>query len=141
MSEAPSKLEYRILLRAATSRDAMMASAVLQRAQFDPHVCADMADLLREMSAGAGAVMLAEEVIAGPVMAELKVALASQGPWSDLPVIVLARRGADSRAIVDVMDEFANVTVIERPMRVAALVSARRYARRLRGCAKKISPV
>ncbi|MDM0051584.1 ATP-binding protein [Variovorax sp. J22R115] len=132
MSEVPSELEYRILLRTATSRDAMMASAVLQRAQFDPAICADMADLLREMSVGAGAVMLAEEVIAGPAMAELKVALASQGPWSDLPVIVLARQGADSRAIADVMDEFANVTVIERPMRVASLVSAVRTALRSR---------
>ena len=132
MSEAPSELEYRILLRAATSRDGMMASAVLQRAQFDPHICADMGDVVHELSIGAGAVMLAEEVIAGPAMTELKVALASQGPWSDLPVIVLARQGADSRAIAEVMDEFANVTVIERPMRVASLVSAVRTALRSR---------
>ena len=132
MSEAPSELDFRILLRAATSRDALIASAVLERAQFDPHVCVDMAQVIRELSAGAGAVMLAEEVIAGADMTELKVALASQGPWSDLPVIVLARQGADSRAIAHVMDEFANVTVIERPMRVTALVSAVRTAVRSR---------
>ena len=132
MSQAPSKLDFRVLLRTATSKDALIASAVLERAQFDPYVCTDMAELVTELSAGAGAVMLAEEVISGPVMTELKVALASQGPWSDLPVIVLARQGADSRAIADVMDEFANVTVIERPMRVAALVSAVRTALRSR---------
>jgi signal transduction histidine kinase/CheY-like chemotaxis protein len=132
VSQPPSELESRILLRAATSRDALMASAVLERASFDPHVCADMAELMREMARGAGAVMLAEEIITGTAMAELKVALASQGPWSDLPVLVLARQGADSRAITHVMDEFANVTVIERPMRVASLVSAVRTALRSR---------
>ena len=57
MSEAPSRLDFRILLRTATSRDALIASAVLERAQFDPHVCTDMAGLVRELSAGAGAVM------------------------------------------------------------------------------------
>ena len=132
MSEAPSELEFRILLRAATSRDALMASAVLERTSFDPRVCVDMGELMRELARGAGAVMLAEEVISGAAIAELKEALASQGPWSDLPVLVLARQGADSRAIAHVMDEFANVTVIERPMRVAALVSAVRTALRSR---------
>jgi signal transduction histidine kinase/CheY-like chemotaxis protein len=132
VSDAPPERESRILLRAATTRDAMMASAVLKRSSFDPHVCDDMGELLRELSKGAGAVMLAEEVITGAAIAELKVALASQGPWSDLPVLVLARQGADSRAIAHVMDEFANVTVIERPMRVASLVSAVRTALRSR---------
>lgn len=76
--------------------------------------------------------MLAEEVITDAAIAHLKAALTSQGPWSDVPMLVLARQGANSRAIAHVMDEFANVTVIERPMRVAALVSAVRTALRSR---------
>ena len=109
-----------------------MASAVLERAHFVSHVCADMASLVDELARGAGAIMLAEEVLAGPALAELTGALAAQPPWSDVPVLVLARQGADSRAIANAMDEFANVTVIERPMRVAALVSAVRTALRAR---------
>nr|WP_311731942.1 ATP-binding protein [Variovorax paradoxus] len=130
--QASSNLEHRILLRTATSRDALMASAVLERAQLVSHTCADMPELLKELSRGAGAILLAEEVIAGSTLAELRRALAAQPPWSDVPLLVLARQGADSRAIAHVMDEFANVTVIERPVRVASLVSAVRSALRAR---------
>ncbi len=109
-----------------------MASVVLDRAHFVSHVCEDMGSLVRELARGAGAIMLAEEVLAGPPLVELTGALGAQPPWSDVPVLVLARQGADSRAIANAMDEFANVTVIERPMRVAALVSAVRTALRAR---------
>jgi signal transduction histidine kinase len=132
VSLAPSELEQRILLRAATSKDAMIAGAVLERARFAPHACADMASLVDELGRGAGAILLAEEVMDRASMAALAGALAMQEPWSDVPVIMLARQGADSGAIAAAMDEFANVTVIERPMRVAALVSAVRTALRAR---------
>ena len=132
MSAAPPDLDERILLRTATTRDAGMARAVLERAHFVSHVCGDMHSLVEELLRGAGAIMLAEEMLAGPALAELTGALAAQPPWSDVPVLVLARQGADSRAVANAMDEFANVTVIERPMRVAALVSAVRTALRSR---------
>jgi signal transduction histidine kinase len=130
--QTPSQLERRILLRTATSKDALMASSVLDRVQLVSHTCADMQELLAEFARGAGAILLAEEAIAGLALVELKRALATQPPWSDVPLLVLARRGADSRAIDHVMDEFANVTVIERPVRVASLVSAVRSALRAR---------
>jgi signal transduction histidine kinase/ActR/RegA family two-component response regulator len=132
VSLASPALEQRILLRAATSKDAMIAGAVLERAQFAAHACTDMAALVHELGRGAGAILLAEEVMDRTSMAELAGALAAQEPWSDVPVIMLARQGADSGAIAAAMDEFANVTVIERPMRVAALVSAVRTALRAR---------
>ena len=105
-----------------------MASVVLDRAHFVSHVCEDMGSLVRELARGAGAIMLAEEVLTGPALAELTGALAAQPPRSDVPVLVLARQGADSPAIANAMDEIANYTDIQRPMRVAALVSAVRTA-------------
>lgn len=132
MSHCETELDFRILLRTATSRDALMASAVLKRAGFTAFTCETMQRLTHEFAAGAGALLLAEEVIAGTAMAELAATLAQQAPWSDVPVIVLARQGMDTRAIVHVMDEIPNVTVIERPMRVASLVSAVRTAMRSR---------
>ncbi|WP_256856501.1 ATP-binding protein [Variovorax sp. KK3] len=131
-SRTPSPLEQRVLLRAATTRDAQMASAVLERAEFLPHACESVADLVHELERGAGALLLAEEVMGADEMAALTAALGQQPPWSDLPMLVLARQGANSRAIAHVMEEFVNVTVIERPMRVAALVSAVRTALRAR---------
>mgnify|MGYP003583352570 FL=1 len=132
MSASPTDLEFRVLLRTATSKDAQVASAVLERAQLHAHACADMAELTHELAQGAGALLVAEEVLTVAAIAQLKSALEVQGPWSDVPLLVLARQGADSRAIAKVMDEFANITVIERPMRVSALVSALRTALRSR---------
>ena len=109
-----------------------MAIAVLARANINALACADLRELIEEMSLGAGALVLAEEVAIGPAFVALKEMLVHQPPWSDVPVIVLARPGANSEAIASMMEEFANVTVIERPMRVSALVSSARSALRAR---------
>lgn len=125
-------LERRILLRAATGKDALMAHAVLERGGLQAQACATLAELVTEMACGAGALVLAEEALAGPAAAELMQALRQQPSWSDLPVLVLARPGADSHTVIEAMDSVANVTVIERPVRVAAFVSSVRSALRAR---------
>ncbi len=109
-----------------------MASAVLERAQVASHTCANLCALVRSLQEGAGAVLLAEEALSDPAAAALTEALGSQPPWSDLPVLILARQGADSAVIADAMRRLANVTVIERPVRVASLVSTVRAALRAR---------
>jgi signal transduction histidine kinase/CheY-like chemotaxis protein len=132
VSSSPSALELRVLLRVATAKDAGVTADVLGRAGIHLHPCADNEELVAQVARGAGVLVLAEEVALGAAHGVLRDALAGQPPWSDLPVIVLARTGANSQAIADVMDEFANVTVIERPMRMAAMVSAIRSALRAR---------
>ncbi|MET3443743.1 signal transduction histidine kinase/CheY-like chemotaxis protein [Variovorax paradoxus] len=109
-----------------------MANAVLARARITTHSCANLSELVRGLQEGAGAIMLAEEVLADPAAAALTEVLGSQPPWSDVPVLILARQGADSRVIAEAMDKLANVTVIERPMRVASLISTVRTALRAR---------
>lgn len=132
MSPPAASAEQRILLRTATSRDALMASAVLARAQIAAHTCDSLCELVQGIKEGAGTIMVAEEVLADPAAAALAEVLGSQPPWSDLPVLVLARQGADSPVIAKAMDRLANVTVIERPMRVASLISTVRTALRAR---------
>ena len=74
-----------------------MARAVLERARLrSACLRRHAASWSRELAGGAGAVMLAEEVIAGTVIAELTDALAAQPPWSDLPVL---RAGAPGRGL------------------------------------------
>lgn len=124
--------EQRILLRVATSKDATLAGGVLARAQIEAHPCAGMTELIAEFRDGAGALMVAEETLNEPALAQLSQALQGQPPWSDVPLIVLARQGADSTAIALVMDRFPNVTVIERPVRVASMISAIRSTLRAR---------
>ncbi|WP_284620150.1 hybrid sensor histidine kinase/response regulator [Aquabacterium humicola] len=109
-----------------------MADAVLAQSGIAVQAFAAMTDLAAELPRGAGALLVAEEVLTPPARAQLTTALAAQPPWSDIPVLILARPGADSPLIADVMAQLPNVTVIERPVRVAALVSALRTALRAR---------
>jgi signal transduction histidine kinase/ActR/RegA family two-component response regulator len=124
--------QLRVLLRPATSRDAVMSTAVLARAGIATEVCPTLDELVREIDRGAGALLVSEEMLSGDGAEALARAVSAQPPWSDLPVLILARQGADSRAIASAMEGMANVTVLERPIRVASLVSALRSALRAR---------
>ncbi|MCR6477754.1 ATP-binding protein [Variovorax sp. ZS18.2.2] len=124
--------QLRVLLRTTTSKDAVMATAVLARSGIETQVCPTLPELMREIGNGAGALLVSEEMLSGSGAADLADAVSAQPPWSDLPVLILARQGADSRAITTAMEGMANVTVLERPIRVASLVSALRSALRAR---------
>jgi signal transduction histidine kinase/CheY-like chemotaxis protein len=58
--------------------------------------------------------------------------IANQPPWSDLPVLLLTGQGADSITVARALQSLGNVTLLERPVRVSALVSAVRSAIRAR---------
>jgi PAS domain S-box-containing protein len=125
-------LEQRLLVLVPTSKDATLTASVLGRAGVACVCCADLVQLCQELEAGAGAVLLPEEAVSPDRNRCLDEWLARQPPWSDLPVLVLSRPGADSAAVGQAMDLLGNVTVLERPTRVTALVSAVRAALRAR---------
>jgi signal transduction histidine kinase/CheY-like chemotaxis protein len=125
-------LEQRILLYMSTSKDADMTAGVLQRAGIDSAVCDELDELEIELARGAGALMLAEETLTSSTLERLAQLLSQQPAWSDIPVVVLALKGVDSRVIGDVMGQIPNVAVIERPVRVASFVSAVRSTLRAR---------
>lgn len=122
----------RVLVLAPSRVDGRLTAEILERAHVEAALVADLHALLDELARGAGAVVLPEEWIHGAGRGPLAEWLASQPPWSDLPVLVLARPGADSAAVAQAMDLLGNVTVLERPTRVAAFVSAVRTALRSR---------
>ncbi|WP_439586015.1 hybrid sensor histidine kinase/response regulator [Hydrogenophaga sp.] len=120
--------ELRVLLKMVTAKDAVMVTRLLARSGISAESCADAAALAAEMTAGAGAVVIAEEVLADLGFGRVMLALRAQPPWSDLPVIVVARSGVDSIAITEAVEQLANLTVLERPMRASSLVSSVRTA-------------
>jgi PAS domain S-box-containing protein len=123
--------ELRILLLAPTPADRRIASDLLTAAGFTCCACGGLEELCAELSIGAGAVLLTEEVVAGRPLA-LAEALEREPPWSDVPVLLLADDGADADVSAWAMDALGNVTVLDRPVRVATLVSALRTALRAR---------
>jgi signal transduction histidine kinase len=84
--------------------------------------------MLRE---GAGAILIAEEALAPPAaFAALADVIDGQPQWSDLPVMVLTALGADSPVAARALQQLGDVTLLERPLRVSALVSTARAALR-----------
>jgi signal transduction histidine kinase/ActR/RegA family two-component response regulator len=94
-------------------------------------ICPDLESVVREIDEGAAALLLAEEAIQYG-SESLAASIRQQPPWSDFPVLILTRPGADSVAVLRAIEMLGNVTVLERPIRIAALASAIRTALRAR---------
>jgi signal transduction histidine kinase/CheY-like chemotaxis protein len=95
-------------------------------------VCPTLDALVGQLRLGAAAALVPEEALAADNSALLGQALAEQPPWSDVPLLVLTRPGADSEAAAEAVRTLGNVTLLERPLRVATLLSAIRTALRAR---------
>ncbi len=124
-----------VALLAPTGRDGTIAQRVLASAEIDAVVCADMAELCATIAGDVGAVVIAEEVLNARSTATLLETLDAQPPWSDVPIVVLTGEDELSRAIPRTLETIAsraNVTLIERPVRVATIVTVLRSALRAR---------
>ena len=126
-------MRERVLLLLPTARDAELTREILGRNAIASQACASAAELAVELALGAGVVLVSEEALgSGATRSVLSQALDAQPPWSDLPLLVLARHGADSHEVRDALQVLGNVTLLERPLRVSALQSTVRTALRAR---------
>ncbi len=121
-------VDERILVLAPVADAAAFCETVLGRAGLAARVCRDLDELCRELEAGAGALLLIDAAPVAPPPASLLEALRRQPAWSDLPVLVLA----DAPVVASGVELLGNVTVHERPVREATLLSAMRTALRAR---------
>jgi signal transduction histidine kinase len=131
MAAAESPSERRLLVLAPVGRDARLVQGMLAAEDVECCLCASVEAVRRELDHGAAALLLTEEALAEED-GRLAETIARQPPWSDLPVLLLTRTGADSPAVAQAVETLGNVTLLERPVRVAALASAVRSALRAR---------
>jgi len=117
-------METRILIYAPTGQDGPLAARILGLAALDSHVCATLAELGQELERGAGAVLTVEEALAPGGFQLLQACVARQPDWSDLPIILLTGRGADSATVRQAVAGLGNLALMERPVRTLALVTA-----------------
>jgi signal transduction histidine kinase/CheY-like chemotaxis protein len=123
--------ERRVLVNAMEA-DAVLACRLLQSAGLEAEPVRPEMDLGAELDAGAGALLVAEESLTEAVLQPLTRYLVRQPAWSDLPVLVMAKRGADSLEVQRAVEHLGNVTMLERPVRTITLLSAARSALRAR---------
>ena len=124
-----------VAILAPTGRDGPVADTVLSNAGFPTRLCADMAALCASVRDDVGVLLVAEEALAGAARDALFAAIDAQPPWSDVPLVLLTGEEQLSRSLsptLRALATHANVTLLERPVRVATLVTALRSALRAR---------
>ena len=127
-------VDRRTLVHAPVGRDAVLTRELLERSDLPCHVCSDIGALCAEFERGAGAIILTEEVLDRPGLRQLARTLDQQPAWSDVPVLLFAG-GEQSRAslrTLQTLEVLRNVTLLDRPMRLAAVLSTLRAALRAR---------
>ncbi|MGJ5140895.1 response regulator [Bradyrhizobium oligotrophicum] len=127
--------DHRVLVFAPIGRDGPASAELLRSARIETTVCSDLAHLLHEMSAGVGAVFVAEEGLFAEDTAPLTQWVERQPAWSDLPFIVLTSH-REQRAVVTwrrhLVGALRNVSLLERPIQPITLTSAVQSALRAR---------
>ncbi|MBX3501439.1 MAG: response regulator [Alphaproteobacteria bacterium] len=123
------------MIFAPQGRDAEVARALLKEAGIAALICADLAALERAIDERTSFVILTEGAAAAGDLRGIAKLLAAQPAWSDLPFIVLTRRGGDierNPAAARLSQVLGNVTFLERPFHPTTFVSLARTAVRSR---------
>jgi len=127
--------EQRVLIFAPVGRDAELTRDLLERASLPCHVCPSVSALIEMLERiGAGALLMTEEVLDDKDFPALVKTLEEQPPWADLPVLLFANApGVEITAgAIRSIETLRNVTLLERPIRLAAVLSMVRAALRSR---------
>jgi signal transduction histidine kinase/CheY-like chemotaxis protein len=122
-----------LAILAPSGRDATVIKGILKGAGVATCIEAGIGTLIEGLDEPrAGGLILAEEALNDEGMILLERWLASQPPWSDLPIILLTRGRAGPEANLHLAGRLGNVTILERPLHPVTLVSAARAALRVR---------
>jgi signal transduction histidine kinase len=133
--DAEPSLDRHVLVFAPIGRDGELTRQLLSHAAIACQVCPSLAVLSATVQReSVGVLLLTEEAMDDPAFAELQEILDEQPPWSELPVILLAGgpAGDMTRRAVESTERLRNVTLLERPIRLAAVISSVKAALRSR---------
>ncbi len=116
------------LVVAPSGRDAEVIGQLLRSAAIPFAIDGGGDRLFAAIASGdeAGAIVT-DDALARLDTERLRAAIERQPPWSDFPFVLLVRRG-ETREGSKAIEELVNVTVLERPLHPATLISAVRSA-------------
>src|SRR4051794_4291729 len=126
MNPGEPGVSERALLLAPLGRDAQIAAAILGEARIECTICNDLAELTAALAEGAGVALLVEEALFDPDYPALVRWIEAQPSWSDMPMVILAQRGAGlerNPAARRFSQALGNVSFLERPFHPTTLVS------------------
>ena len=117
-------MENRVLIYAPSGQDAVLASKMLTLAQVDNIVAGSSAQLSEQLRIGVGAVLTVEEALSNGGLKAIGEFVQAQPSWSDVPVVLLTKRGPDSLSVRQAIGVLGNVTLLERPVRTLTLITS-----------------
>jgi signal transduction histidine kinase/ActR/RegA family two-component response regulator len=127
--------DHRVLVFAPIGRDGPASAELLRGSNLEVVNCRSLPELVGAMTAGVGAVFIAEEGLFGRDTKPLAQWIKNQPPWSDLPFVILTSH-RDHPAVVGwrrtVVELLRNVSLLERPIQPITLTSAIQSALRAR---------
>lgn len=122
--DAPeTDLSRRVLVLAPTGRDAVLACRILRDAGMTASPCPDLHALCDEAREGAGVLVLSMEALNDDSVSCIREFKAGEPSWSEIPIILLGTEGKDSFAYLSLL---GNVTLLDRPLRIAEFLAAAR---------------
>lgn len=130
MIEPPSAREERVLILVRTEHEGRLTERLLHDAGIPSETCRDGDELFEKLRGGAGAALLAEEVLTPLVAQRLRASLSEQPAWSDFPLLVFTA-AARAPAREDGAG-FGNVTYLDRPVHVRTMLASVHAALRSR---------
>jgi signal transduction histidine kinase/ActR/RegA family two-component response regulator len=128
-------LEQRVLVFAPVGRDGELTRQLLEQAGVSCAVQASVSALIQTLATdGGAALIMTEEALDDPAISALLAALNQQSTWSDLPILLCAGGPWEDMSLraIRSLETLRNVTLLERPIRLAAVLSAVRAALRSR---------
>ena len=123
--------EMDVLILAPFGKDSALIESVLSKSGIRARIVAGTREMVQAIPDRSGAAILAEEALDAQLIGEVARKLEAQPPWSDFPMIVLTGGGVSTAATeleVRSRARLGNVSLLERPLRAATLISAVRSA-------------
>jgi signal transduction histidine kinase/ActR/RegA family two-component response regulator len=122
----------RVAILTPTGKDAALTAGFLSEAAIESVICTDISCIEAVVEGGVGVLLIAEEAIAFGGLGTLAAVLSRQPAWSDIPVLLLTHYPGDLTTVAESVLAFGNVTLLERPVRPATLLSNLRSALKAR---------
>jgi signal transduction histidine kinase len=118
--------KFKVLIHAPFGKDAILIAEVLKNSNVSAQSIKEAAELTRCIHEGCDTAIITEEALNLELTTALAHVVASQPPWSDFPLIILTGGGA-STPLTDMAvrsrSSLGNISLLERPVRPATLIS------------------
>jgi signal transduction histidine kinase len=127
--------ESQVLIFAPFGKDGALIEKILQVSGIAARVIGEAANLAEAIGNAGGAGIITEEALSVEAIDLLAQSISAQPAWSDFPILVLTGGGNSTpmtENAVRARAPLGNITLLERPLRPATLISAVKTALRAR---------